>query len=338
MPRCLFICLMLAILLLASSCAKRNTAYEDGHKLSLITSVPVVGNPVDLSFTSQKLYVALDQGGLSIIDLNSYNQEWLTHISADDGSNTAFVKIRKISVVEEHNFLFVNETEGTDKVHIVDTTIADTLKAVDSITGATQDIQQLICTAIPNPTTPDIIEAIYCNGRSVNYGKYNGQLWLGSEFSITTPATASGIAMNEHNIFVAAEQRGLLIYSRADQQLISELALPGEAQKVILSGNTAFIACRQQGVQIVDITNPAVPVRLSGYSTSGYASDVDFYNNMVAVSSGSGGLYLFDVTSPANPKLIQRISDYGYVNTVKFIAGKLVVGTRDNGVLFYKID
>ncbi|HNQ43620.1 MAG TPA: hypothetical protein PKI59_04290, partial [Candidatus Cloacimonadota bacterium] len=254
MPRYLLICLMLAILVLASSCAKRNTAYEDGHKLSLVNTMPVVGNPLDFSFTSQKLYVALDQGGLAIINLANHNMEWLTKLGSDDGSVTSLVKIRKISMVEEHDFLFVNETEATDKIHIVDATDPDSLKAVDSITGATADVQQLICKAIPNPTDADIIEVIYCNGRSVNYGKYNGQLWLGSEFSITTPATASGIDMNDQYIFVAAQQRGLLIYNRATQQLVSELALPGEALKVKINGNTAYLSCRQNGLQIVDFS------------------------------------------------------------------------------------
>lgn len=338
MPRYLLICLMLAILLLASSCAKRNTAYEDGHKLSLSYTLPVVGNPLDFNFTSEKLYIALDQGGLGILNLTNNHFEWLTLLISDDGSPTPLIKIRRISMVEEHKFLFVNETEATDKIHIVNATNPDSLKPVDSITGASADVQQLICTAIPNPTTPDFIEVFYCNGRSVNHGKYNGQLWMGSDYTITTPATASGIAIDDQYIYVAAQQRGLLIYNRATRQLISQLALPGEAQKLKVNGNKVYMACRQKGLQVVDITNPALPVRVGGYITSGYASDVDFYDNMVAISSGSGGLYLFNVDNPASPKLLHRVTDQGYINIVKFNNGKLVVGTRDNGVLFYDIN
>lgn len=321
-----------------SGCAKRNTAYEDGHKLELLNTIPVVGNPYHLNYVAGKLYVALDQGGLGIIDPQNNQMNWLTSLLSDDGSITTLRKIRQVGVVPERNLLFLNEIQGTDLIHIVDTSIPDSLKPYDSITGATQDIQDMICRNLTNDPDGNIVEILYCNSFTINYGRFNGDLWLGSDFSINAPANISGLAMDENYIYATAQQRGLLIYSRETQQLVSETAVSGEAQKLVLHGGKAYIAARQSGLQILDISNPARPVHLAGFVTVGFASGVDFYNGKVAVSSGSGGAYYFDVSNPALPKLIQRITESGYTNTLTFMDNKLVIASRDRGLLFYAIN
>jgi hypothetical protein len=328
----------LAAALMLVSCAKRNTAYQDDDVLSFVRQVPLVGNPLDLSFGHDNLYVAQDQGGISIIDLNTYAHTWLTALSDAGGAAVALYKIRKVGVVGEHDRMFLNETDGTDLIRIVDLEEPDTLKVIDAITGATQDIQDLLVRPIPNPTDENIIELIYCAGRNVHYGRYNGDLWLGSSFSIYPPASASGIDLGADYVYVAAEQRGLMIYARGDQHLVGELGLPGEAQKVKVSGNYAYVACRQGGFSVVDVSDPAHPVLMDSFDTVGYATTVDLKDNLAAVSSGSGGIYLFDVSDPARIDLKQRLSEAGYTNLARFNGDNLIVAARDQGIMIYKID
>lgn len=337
MPKRLFL-LAILILALLLSCAKRNTAYQDDDVLTLLRQIPVVGNPLDLDFDSNNIYVAQDQGGISIINRTNYAHRWLTALSDVDGAAVQLYKIRKVGVVGEHKRMFLNETDGTDLIPIVDLTDPDTLKVIDAITGATQDIQDLKVTPIPNPTDADIIELIYCAGRNVHYGKYNGDIWLGSSFSIYPPASASGIDLSSDHVFIAAQQRGLMIYSRLDQQLVSEIALPGEALKVMVSGNYAYVASRQGGLNVVDISNPALPVLVDNFDTVGYATSIDIKDNLAVLSSGGGGVYLFDISTPTDIKLAQRLSEAGYTNNARFVGDKLVVAARDEGILIYDVD
>jgi hypothetical protein len=331
--------LILAVLILIlGGCATRNTAWEEENILTLIKEIPIVGDPLDISFDDENIYIALDQGGISIIDRTDYSQSWLTELSADDNSVVTLYNIRSISVVGEHNRLFFNETYGADNITIVDTQDPDTLKVIDSITGATQDIQDMLVQGIPNPTDDNIIELLYCAGRNVHYGEYNGDLWLGSTFSIYPPVPASGVALSEQYVFVAAEQRGLMIYDRETQELVSEIAVPGEALKVTLAGDYAYIAGRQSGLSAVNISQIEEPVLMGNVETTGYARTVDVWGNLAVVSSGGGGIYLFDISSPGNPRLIQNLSSVGYSNNARFCAGKLIVATRDQGVLIYAID
>ncbi|PKN80955.1 MAG: hypothetical protein CVU48_00020 [Candidatus Cloacimonetes bacterium HGW-Cloacimonetes-1] len=334
------ILLLLITVVLISSCADRNTNWQDQEVLTLVKQMPVVGDPMDISIDDTNAYIALDQGGFSIINMTDYGYRWFTSLTAFDGSVVPFIRVRNVSSVKTQNKLFINETDGTDLIHIIDTTVFDSLRYLDSITGATQDVRCLKFFDIPNPTNQFTIEGMFTAGRKLNYGLFDGEnnAWLGITMGISTPATATGFDVNATHFFVTTEQRGLQIYDKTDGAYVGSVVLPGEAQKTIVSGNYAYVTCQQSGLQIVDISNPATPTIVSGIDTEGYATGIDIYQNMVAVSSGIGGVYLFDVTSPSNPILMQNLTSCGYSNTVKFFNGKLIVASRDNGVLIYRID
>ena len=339
MPKRKWIYILLITILGLSSCAKRNTAYNEDEHLTLQRQIPIVGNPLDIKIDASYFYVAQDQGGISIFRRNDYHQTWITKLNAADGSQTYMGKIKKIAVVPEQNRMFFIETTATDRIVIADTSDPDTLVYKFEIIGGTSGIKDLNAEIIPNPTGIYKMMIGYCSGTSFKYDRYDGNVFNSNDFSITVPATASGYTMNSTHIFITAEQRGLLIYDRDYQAFVGEIVVPGEAQKVVLSGDLAFVTCRQEGLSIINIANPAAPVLLATYNTVGYATALDVSGSKVAVSSTSGGIYLFDVSNPASPVLLQRLTSCGYVNSVKFLGdNQLVVGSRDQGILIYGIN
>ncbi|MBW6514734.1 MAG: hypothetical protein K0B87_08265 [Candidatus Syntrophosphaera sp.] len=326
-----------ALILILGGCAKRSTAWENEPVLTLVKQVPVVGNPADLCYDDDNIFVALDQGGLSIIDANTYSSRWWTQLYPVS-SDALLVNIRNVSVVGEHKLLFLGEYVGADKIRIVDYSDPDTLKLIDSITGGTDGLQEINFSAIDNPTGDNIIKGFFGAGRNLNFANYNGVLYLGTDYVINTPATAAGMDYNDSYIFVAVQQRGLAIYNRATQQLLSETVVPGEALKVKVSGNYAYIAGRQGGLSVVNIADPANPVLVSNFDTTGYATSIDIKGSLAVVSSGGGGIYLFDISNPENPVLKQNLISAGYTNNAKFHNDRLVVASRDQGILIYDID
>lgn len=325
------------LLFILGGCAKRSTAWEDGAVLTLAKQIPVVGNPADICFDDSDIFVALDQGGLSIINGSTYTERWWTQlypISAD----ALLVNIRNVSVVGEHKLLFLGEYVGADKIRIVDYSDPDSLKLIDSITGGTDGLQEIKFSANEPPVGDNIVKGFFGAGRNMNFANYNGVLYLGTDYVINTPATAAGVDFNDNNIFVAVQQRGLAIYNRANQQFVSEIAVPGEAQKVKVVGDYAYVAGRQGGLSVVNIADPANPLLISNYDTTGYATSIDVLGSMAVVSSGGGGIYLFDITSPNNPVLKQNLTSAGYTNNAKFYNDKLIVASRDQGILIYDID
>jgi hypothetical protein len=328
---------LVAVLMIAG-CAKRNTAYEESNALTLLAQVPVVGNPCDMSHGGGWLYVALDLGGLALIDTQSYETHWYTSIIAADSSLISLNSVRLVDCIPENNSLYVYDTTGTDDITFINTENPESLLPYGSIRGESQNIRDMIWRKLENDPSGNNAELLYALSGIVHYGRNDGGFWMGNEFNITVDYPITGLEMDAQHVYVATGQRGLFIYSRANQQLLSEIAFYGYAQKLVLNDGIAYVAARHGGLQIVNVDNPNDPKYLGGFDTVGYASDLDYHDGKVAISSGGGGLYLFDVSDPANPILIQRITECGYVNTVLFKDDVLIVGSRDNGIYFYQMN
>lgn len=329
--------LLAAVLLALTGCARRNPAWQDQDVLTLIKQVQVVGDPVDLSFDGDNIFVAQDQGGISIIDATDHSQRWWPEVYPPS-ADAVLVNIRNVSAVGEHKMLFLGEYVSADKIRIIDYSDPDSLRLIDSITGGTDGLQSLSFSAIPDPQDENIVQGFFSAGRNLMYARYNGELYLGTDYVINTPATAAGLDANADYIYVAAQQRGLVIYDRATRAEISEIALPGEALQVKVVNNYAYVASRQGGLNVVNVGAPSEPLLVKTYDTTGYATSIDVAGNLAVVSSGGGGIYLFDVSTPGNPILKQNLSSAGYTNNAKFHQGKLIVAARDQGVLIYAID
>ena len=74
-----------------------------------------------------------------------------------------------------------------------------------------------------------------------------------------------------------------------------------------VSGNYAYVADGDAGLQVIDVSNPANPQRVGGYDTSGDAQGVAVSGNYAYVADGGAGLQVIDVSNPANP---QRVGGY----------------------------
>jgi hypothetical protein len=91
------------------------------------------------------------------------------------------------------------------------------------------------------------------------------------------------------------------------------IARPG-AYEVALKGSIAFIAAAEQGVHIVDVSDPARPEAVGVYDTQnarGIAVSGDF-----ACVADTGSLKILDITDPARPVLFKTLDVPAEVVTV----------------------
>ena len=95
----------------------------------------------------------------------------------------------------------------------------------------------------------------------------------------------------------------------------------GVAYDVQVAGNRAYLALGYGGLAILDVSNPAAPVRLGGYDTSGEARGVAVSGSVAYVADNTAGLQIIDVSNPANPV---RLGSY---NTGGQAFGVAVSGT-----------
>lgn len=337
--KCTILLVMISLVLI-TSCAKKSTAWKEDEVLSLLAQVPVTGNPIDMDLSDTHAFVALDQGGFAVLDLDTHESKWYTSLVTGDNSTVRFERIKNISVVPEYNRLFINEVGGTDGIKILDISEIDSLDVVLAILGGTQNIRHLEFKAMAEPFMTVTVEGLYSINSEVTMSSYDTEnnMWMGSSSLFTSTATAQGIDFNKDYVYIAAQQRGLVIFDREANTTLSSFAVPGEAQRVKVQGNYAYLASRQSGLNIVDISNPSAPVLMSNFVTVGYATTIDVKDDLALISSGSGGIYLFDVSDKANPELLQRLTSCGYTNGAMFYGNNILVAGRDEGMLFYRID
>ena len=72
----------------------------------------------------------------------------------------------------------------------------------------------------------------------------------------------------------------------------------GQAFEVAVAGGYAYVADYNAGLQVIDVRNPAAPVRVGGYDTSGYAWGVAVAGGYAYVADDTAGLQVIDVANP----------------------------------------
>jgi hypothetical protein len=62
-----------------------------------------------------------------------------------------------------------------------------------------------------------------------------------------------------------------------------------------VAGRYLYAADGPNGLRIVDVSNPAVPIEVGSYDTPGYARDVTVLNGYAYVADGQSGLRIINV-------------------------------------------
>lgn len=109
---------------------------------------------------------------------------------------------------------------------------------------------------------------------------------------------------------------------------IAEYNLPGDTNGVAIDGNYAYIADGNQGLQIVNIADPSIPLLTWTCNTSGFAFDVAVSGQHAFIADGDQGLQIVDIV--ATPTIISNYDTPGTAYDV-FVDGNLVFVTDYDG-------
>ena len=91
-----------------------------------------------------------------------------------------------------------------------------------------------------------------------------------------------------------------------------------------MSGSYAYVADRDDGLDIIDISDPSSPTLTGNFNTSGVAVDVAVIGNYVAVV-GIFGLVIIGVSDPSSPYLAGNFDTSGSAFGVA-VSGNAVSG------------
>jgi hypothetical protein len=94
------------------------------------------------------------------------------------------------------------------------------------------------------------------------------------------------------------------------------ISLPGEALDIELFGDHAYIAAKDKGLHIVDISDPTKLAKVGNYDTLGEASGVAVTLQYAYVADGKAGLRIIDIRDPNAPSEVSSIDTPGQASDV----------------------
>ncbi|MFN0068653.1 MAG: hypothetical protein ACKVYV_13580 [Limisphaerales bacterium] len=124
----------------------------------------------------------------------------------------------------------------------------------------------------------------------------------GNQLTLTAPGTLLVLAEQAGDEHTAPVSEVRMLHP-SDVQLTRVWAgsTPGHAQAVAKSGPLLHVAAGAAGLEILDVSDPASPVRAGGLDTAGTAYDVQVVGNLAFVADGESGLRVVDVSNPVAP-------------------------------------
>ncbi|MCA9014650.1 MAG: hypothetical protein KDA77_04880, partial [Planctomycetaceae bacterium] len=123
------------------------------------------------------------------------------------------------------------------------------------------------------------------------------------------------IAVKDGIAYIGSREDGAFIIDVKDSsnpRLLSHYDSVEFATGVEVSGNILFLALRNYGVELVDVSNPAKPLHLSIVRT-GEAQSIAVRNHFVYAGVwATSEVVVIDITNPRQPKLIEKVNLDGF--------------------------
>jgi len=328
---------LLSLIMLGCAKATDPLTVEDKSVLVLENIYQTLGIPWDMIVTGSTIFLAEDQGGLSIFDRSS--SQLATRMTRPD-EFTYFQNIRQLGYNEHYDYLYVYDRYGPARIYVFDVSdIYDIPDFLHLITGDTDRIHYLYTKSDDEGRLE--VGITYTNS-VFRYGVTDYPMYITQEaIQYNMPNAVLNFHIVGGYAYIAAAQRGLYIFDLEDGTLVSELNMTGEVLDVRVQGNYAYIVAKQEGLLVADVSDKTNPEWISSKSTVGWAQAVDVEGDYLIVGSGGGGAYLFDIgEDPADPKLIQRLtsSETDYVLLVAIKDSSVFIAGRYQGVAEYSIN
>lgn len=111
----------------------------------------------------------------------------------------------------------------------------------------------------------------------------------------------------------------------------------GHAEAIDIKDGIAYIANQDQGLEIVNISNPNKPEKLACLKTISSALEIHVKDDFVYVSQSTLGVAIINVQNPKNPLLVANIKPGGLVREVIIRDNLLHIITSYSGFYLYDI-
>lgn len=89
---------------------------------------------------------------------------------------------------------------------------------------------------------------------------------------------------------------------------VGSTALAGSCGTVVVSGNHAYLAAGNNGMEILDISDPTMPIWAGSIDTPGSVNDIVITDGYAYIADGGAGLQVIDISDPGAPVIKGAVS------------------------------
>jgi hypothetical protein len=298
----------------------------------LLGTLTLPDTPSGIAFSGTKAYVTTRSSELLVIDVANPAAPVIVGGTGLPG---------ELSDVELYgNFLYVSAEHGG--LHILDLTnpsqpslvaTADVPHAMDLALVGTKALVTnaslgLSIVDITDPQDPDVLGTLGINGYANGIALTPTHAFLAAgvldaidlanlsfpPFIGQAPSGRANALACVGNIACLASYGWLntVDYSVANAPVqLASLLMPGVTYGLDMSGQHAYVADGEPGLEIVDLSNPAAPTLIGSVDTPGEAREVQMVGSYAYVADWDG-LEVVDVTPPQIPRIVGSIATPGY--------------------------
>ncbi len=113
---------------------------------------------------------------------------------------------------------------------------------------------------------------------------------------------------------------------------VGEIDTPGRAMGSAVAGNYAYVADRESGLQVIEISTPGSPVLVGAVALPDFAWGVAVKGNYAYVVDRGLELQVIDISTPASPVLMSALGPPGHAHGVTVAGNYLYVADHFSGL------
>ena len=278
-------------------------------------SAPVLEGSIDtdgfaygISMSIGYAYIADGDSGLKIIDVANKSAPVLTGTYDSDGTS--------YGVYFSDDYAYI--ADGDKGLKIINVTDKNTPVLSDAVD--TDGTAREVYLSYDYAYVADYDKGL----KIINLGRDTDLTPQGGIRRIDTNGSALGVHGVGNTVYVASGVGGINAVYKDDNKFnvtlesVYDNSVLGLGVKIV--GNYAYIANRDSGLRIVNISNPNVPALTGTFNTTGYSWGVDISGNYAYIADGSAGLQIVNISNPAAPSLTGTYNTSGSAYHVR-VAG-----------------
>jgi len=310
----------------------------DGQGGLVIVDISDKGNPqlegffdtsyaCDLAVRGNYAYVADRSGGLVIIDI-TYTQFPVQAGSYDtEGEAWGIDLVGDYAYIadEEHGLVIIDVSNPNVPVEVGNMTTGDlAMKVVvaDDIAYIADNTNGLFIAEVAEVTDPEEIGHFDTAG-------FIGDVTLHGGYAFVCDGHRLFIldVLGVDNLYYP-ELVGFYDTGLHDSSFISQ---------VVIEGDYAYMTNGEQGLIILDVSDPQHPEFIGRFDSSGNATGVDLDGNYAFIADRENGLVIVDISDKTNPLEVGHNDTEDWARVVVVEGDYAYVGDRFNGLLIYDV-